>query len=567
MRKILLSIISLFSLATVVLAQQMTSGYGNINEALKAHSSAKFTLSPAEQRAYGVMSDVGLQSRVTLNSNPVFMQITNVKPDSAAQQLSAVGYIGIAGADTEGDFLPYEGNGSTDYRVGAFGEYATKHSGTLAGHIQYARGKHRNIGWSAMRLPELYLPYISTDSCGGDFKFDSYYAEGSYAFDLNGWTLGAKASFYGEQSYRLTDPRALNNTTWLRFNAGVGKYIGRHLLMFDAGYGRNKQHMQLRYWRPGQQDRFFVCYGFGLYDTRQSAVSFGKSRMYYVDELNMRMQYLSPQDKPVSLYASFGYTHDHMETEESDIYNLYESNTNVLSPQLMLTYSPCRSWTFRFAASVELQRRNGYENIIEEYLADVDYNSYDFRVIDSQQNYKRDVTDVLLAVSAAHRMGSVEVTLQGGLATNRYDEKYNGGIYSIQVSTCTPHVKAILGWHGKRDAIDFCMLYAHQGVGTHLYDVTMQNTKIKHLDFQHAFAPYAYRAADCNQFAMELTWRHKIGKMWVGLGGDLCVTNGNRVSDAVYSGNIGFDSTAPMLSAEAGKHKERYGSLKAFVAF
>jgi hypothetical protein len=164
-------------------------------------------------------------------------------------------------------------------------------------------------------------------------------------------------------------------------------------------------------------------------------------------------------------------------------------------------------------------------------------------------------------------MGSVEVALQGGLATNRYDEKYNGGIYRIQVSTCTPHVKVILGWHGKRDAIDFSMLYAHQGVGTHLYDVTMQNTKIKHLDFQHAFAPYAYRAADCNQFAMELTWRHKIGKMWVGLGGDLCVTNGNRVSDAVYSGNIGFDSTAPMLSAEAGKHKERYGSLKAFVAF
>lgn len=567
MKKYFLSTILSFAIAYTANAQHEFLGYKTASEALKAQSSAMLALSPAEQRASGTLSDVDLHANTTLNSNPAYMQIRNAKADTAIHQLSAAGYAGVSGSDTDGDFLPYEGNGSTDYRIGAFGEYATKNSGTLAGHIQYARGKHRNIGWSAMRLPELYLPYISTDSCGGDFQFDSYYAEGSYAFGLDGWNLGAKASFYGEQSYRLTDPRALNNTTWLRFNAGVGKNVGKHLLMFDAGYGRNKQHMQLRYWRPGQQDRFFVCYGFGLYDTRQSAVSFGKSRMYYVDELNMRMQYLSPQDKMLRLYLSIGYTHDHMETEESDIYNLYESKTSVITPQLMLTYSPCSSWTFRLAASAELQSRNGYENIIEEYLADVDYNTYDFRVIDSQQNYKRDITDVLLAVSAARRIGSVEVTLQGGLATNRYEEKYNGDIYRIKVATNTPHVKAIIDWQGKRDAIDFSMQHARQRVGSHLYDVTMQNTKIKHLDFQHAFAPYAYRAADCNKFAMELTWRHRMGKMWVGLGGDLCIINGNRVSDAVYSGSIGFDSTAPMLSAEAGKHNERYGSLKAFVVF
>ncbi|MGV2541756.1 hypothetical protein FO502_20695, partial [Bacillus pumilus] len=105
----------------------------------------------------------------------------------------------------------------------------------LSGRIQYAQGKHRNIGSSAMRLPELYFPYISTDSCGGDFKFDTYFAEGNYAFTLGKWTLGAKASFYGEQAYRPTDPRALNNTTWLRFNAGVARQIGRNLLLFDAG--------------------------------------------------------------------------------------------------------------------------------------------------------------------------------------------------------------------------------------------------------------------------------------------------------------------------------------------
>ncbi|MBR2242850.1 MAG: hypothetical protein IJ885_06400 [Prevotella sp.] len=523
-------------------------------------------LSPYEDRYHTVNADFTLVSNKMLYANPAFTQWHN-QTDSTLQQGNAIVYAGLTGGDSKGDFIPYEGKGSADYRMGAYGEYTTSRSGVLSGSIQYAQGKHRDIGWSAMRLPELYFPYISTDSCGGDFKFDTYYAEGSYAFTLKEWTLGVKGSFYGEQAYRLTDPRALNNTTWLRFNAGVARQVEQHLLMADAGYGRNKQHMQLRYWRPGQQDRFFVCYGFGLYDTRQSAVSFGKSRMYYIDEYNARIQYLSPREKAFRLHASIAYSYQHMKTEESDIYNLYESRSHQLSPLIRVTYHTQSDWCFELAAMADIMMRKGYENIIEEYLIDKSNNIYDFRTIDTRQNYIRNTGKYSAALKASKRMGSIEMSLQGGTSLDGYEEKYKTNDYLIKVQTMTPHVKVGLNWQGNHDELFISMLYAHQGVESNDYKVSFPNQPIAHLDFQHAFAPYAFRCAEVNKVATAITWQHQLKKMSVGMNAELYWVNGYRKNEVAYNGSIGFPSTAPMISTTPDKHQERWAELTAIVTF
>ena len=523
-------------------------------------------LSPQEERYLAANIDISLAAEKSLYANPAFTEWRN-RADTAWNRRTAIVYAGLAGADSKGDFIPYEGNGSNDYRVGAYGEYTTPHSGTLSGSILYAQGKHRNIGWSAMRQPELYLPYISTDSCGGDFKFDAYYAEGNYAFTLKGWTFGVKGSFCGEQAYRLTDPRALNNTTWLRFNAGAARQMGHHLLMLDAGYGRNKQHMQLRYWRPGQQDRFFVCYGFGLYDTRQSAVSFGKSRMYYVDEFKARMQYLSPQDKPIRIHTSLAYISQHMETEESDIYNLYESRIHQLSPMLRLVYDSQNDWRFELMAAGDIVQRKGYENIIEEYLIDKQNNIYDFRIIDTRHNYSRNTSDLTAAMKACKRIGKILMGLQTGVTTNDYGEKYASSNYRIKVQTLTPHIALSAEWQTTKDNIDVSLLYAHQHVKTNDYDVSMQNQQIPHLDFQHAFAPYAFRAANLDKLAANVTWQHQLKKMAIGLNGKLYVADGYRKENVAYTATVGFPSTAPIISTVPDKHMEQWGSVSAFVTF
>ena len=107
------------------------------------------TLSPQEDGYNATNTDISLNSVRTLYANPIFTEWRK-STDSINSQHNAIVYAGVAGADSKGDFIPYEGNGSTDYRIGAYGEYSLQQSGTLSGCIQYSQGKHRNIGWSAM---------------------------------------------------------------------------------------------------------------------------------------------------------------------------------------------------------------------------------------------------------------------------------------------------------------------------------------------------------------------------------------------------------------------------------
>lgn len=514
-------------------------------------------------------------SLLTILSLPLHAERYNLVWTDARQLLgdscAAIVYAGISGEEAEGDFMHYEGSGNTEYRMGGYGTYTTKQSGTLSGHIQYARGKDRGIGWSAMRLPELYLPYISTDSCGGDFTYDRYYAEGAYELPRMGaYTIDVRASFFGEEAWRLHDPRALNNTTWLRFNAGVKAATKVGDVYLNLGYGRNKQHEQLRYWRPGQQDRFFVCYGFGLYDTRQSGVSFGKARMYYINEFNARLAYTSPEEKPLHVTASLGYARQHLETEESDIRCLYEASTNVLTPSVEVEYKrkDC-PWQLRLSADARLLTRLGYENIIEEYLADVDYNTYDIRIIDSQQNYRRTNNTAAAALEVRrHICGRrAAVALEGGITARGFEEKYSLGGYSIKVNTSMPHVKGSVFLHSSRDEASLSVFYGRQTVGTHKYDVTMQNAKMKYLDFQLAFAPYAYRAADFSRTSVSATYSHRFSRITAGITGTVTFDRGRRADDVAYTGTPGFKSSAPMIQALPDRHNLDSGSLTLFLMF
>ena len=99
------------------------------------------------------------------------------------------------------------------------------------------------------------------------------------------------------------------------------------------------------------------------------------------------------------------------------------------------------------------------------------------------------------------------------------------------------------------------------------YNVSFQNQQIAQLDFQHAFAPYAFRCAELDKVTASVTWQHRMKKMDVGLNAKLYLANGRRKDDVSYSEAIGFPSTAPMIRATPDKHQEHWASLTAFVSF
>lgn len=65
----------------------------------------------------------------------------------------------------------------------------------------------------------------------------------------------------------------------------------------------------------------------------------------------------------------------------------------------------------------------------------------------------------------------------------------------------------------------------------------------------------------------DITWQHQLKKMAIGLNAKVYVVGGKRKQDATYTGSIGFQSTAPMISTVPDKHDGHWGSLTAFVTF
>lgn len=527
------------------------------------------TLSPSETRYNSRAMDMDLRKHRQMYANPAFYRLAQEKDGllSNGKYRSSVSAV-YSNGKTEGDFLPYEGNAFEDVRFMGGGEYSLRSVGKLFGSVQYARGIHKNIGWSAMRYPELYLPYISTDSTGGDYHFEDYQVEGGYAFTLAKWHVGVCGSFHGEQAYRVTDPRALNNTTWLNIGLGIARSFDGHTVMFKGGLGRNKQHVSLRYWRPGQQDRFFVCYGFGLYDVRQSAVLFGYSRMYYINEINTGLTYHSPVGHPFSLYATIGYDHLHMKTEETDIQDLYFSRTHILSPTLRLDWKPASSFLVSLLLESKINMRKGYENIFEEYLVDAENNIYDFRLIDTQQKYRHDKTEGLAQIRLRYRLNpSHSFGIHGGVFYFMRKEEYKGKKYSVKNTSLCPHGKLDYRFEHKRAELELAFFYGKQFGIQNAYNVDMNNQSIKHLDFQHAFAPYAYYNSDFALVGFNATYVHHFSKFGLGITIKFMHTGGERNQHTAYTHKIGFASSAPMINAFPDKHNEQWGSAALFFVF
>lgn len=527
-------------------------------------------LSPAEMRYDRLAIDADIRRMRLCYANPAYRHLLP-ETDSTVFTPRSIVLLNVADGHMDGDFLPYEGRAFSDIGLNGGGEYTPRSGGgTLFGSVRYARGGHEGIGWSAMRDPERYLPYISTDSTGGDFRFERYAVEGGYAFPLAGWSVGLRGVFSGEQAHRLTDPRALTNTTELRADVGLARRFGAgHLLMLQGSIGRHKQHISLRYWRPAQQDRFFVTYGFGLYDVHQSAVLFGYSRMYYASEHTASIVYRSPDARPLGLTLGLGYTYQSTETEESRYtLNLYGSRTHRLTPTVDLRWQAAPHLTLSLLVEADLSRRQGLENIYEQYLADEAHHVYDYRLIDTRRRYACSRSENLMRAGFSFcpaRDYTFGLSL-GSLFTARR-ETYRGEPYEIRNVSALPHL--VLDFHRDRarSTLDLSLVGGRSLPIGDRYCVDIANRTVQHLDFQHAFAPYAYRAAMFTTVQMTATYLCKFRGYAVGATLRFLLTRGRRSPDATYNGEIGFASSAPMVTPTPDRHDEHWAGASVFVMF
>lgn len=526
------------------------------------------SLSPSESRWTEVASSIDSRITSSLRLHPVYHAMMNAGNDSSLLKQNIV-LTSFGKGKTNGDFLPYEGKANKDWRLFGHGCHNFGKHGTLYGTIQYARGTHKEISWSAMRFPELYWPYTLTDSTGGDSHFEYYGIEGGYGVKLRKVYFGVIAQFDGELAHRMTDPRLKNNTTFLQlgFDAGYISPKG-HRLMAEAKYLRNKEHESDSYWRPGEQQRFFTLYGFGLYDNKRSTVSGGRSRMYYINGFKSHLSYASPTEKKLCTTINLGWNINKMDAEESDFTSPYGSRTTTLTPQIEFKWKINENNVVSLLSDNNLEKRLGYERVFEKYVTNSATSTYDYRQIAENQYYSLSSRHGLNAVRYAFSFGKHN-TLGFQYGVGYFCRKEKNSFYDFSVVNknivLLPRIDYKLS--AKKHELSACFNWGRQKVRLHEYDVDIKTSSIQHLDFQTCFAPYAYYASEYDLIAADLTYVYNFNKFGLGLRLKYMNISGNRLDDVEYTKEIGFNSICPMISPQSDIHDEHWLNGTLFVLF
>ena len=478
--------------------------------------------------------------------------------------------VNYAGASLPNDFHIFEGNNFNNYSVNASGVIHKEKIGTLYGSAEYARGLDKSIGWSSIRHFDTYAPYLSSDSIGGNVNWEMYAIKGGYGFSLNDrWSLGAQFSFKGEQAYRLTDPRLINTTSWLNFDVSAS-YSSSHKqqLLFTLGYERNKQYLTERYWMPGLQDRFFHAYGFGMYNDMYSRVSFGYSRMHYIQGFNARIAYIQPLENNSHIITSIETSYKDLKTEETSILNLYRSKTIQLNPSL--EYQLKRgAFSLTVNAEAEFRIRTGYENIYDQIIIDKPNNIYDYRLISTRQNYNALNKGGLIQIKPSYNF-SQNHTLSAIVGSHYFmrEEEYKSKLHHVANQWIEPHAGVGYEYYNNKSTLDISIIYSQKTPIDNIYKVSLATTdEIEYLDFQHAFNPYAFYANEYDALRLNLCYIHNFNQFAVGLRAQAMLCKGQRLEDAVYNNKIGFESSAPTISPTPDNYIERWGKVTLFVSF
>lgn len=283
-----------------------------------------------------------------------------------------------------GFYTPYEGRDTYAARLEGVGNADLGSWGRLSGRILYARGGESNLGYSSIRNADFYLPYLVADSSGGDYHHEQYAAFGAYTLRRGNTELGATLAYAGEMAYRYTDPRAANTSGSLQPGIAFTLHSGLGRSSLALQYLYHRQYLNLWLWRPEQQDKFFLTYGFGMVDVKHTPIFFGTSRMNYLNGWKLdAIHETTLQGEGSEWLIAASYMGYFFRAEESSAVGLFGHLNH--REQLRLHWHN-RQWQLAFEG--EATQRGGREYIYaEEHLEDMHASVYDRVVIDVSKEY------------------------------------------------------------------------------------------------------------------------------------------------------------------------------------
>ena len=429
----------------------------------------------------------------------------------------------------EGDYLPYEGQEFRDFSVRADG-YKQGDRATFFARIGFTAGGNDNVGWSALRNPGLYWPYIVADSTGGDFRYEKYDLMCGYSFRLGRFDLGMSGEYTGDFAFRQNDPRIEDISTWLTFKAGAAYAFRRHVIALNAEFMHHRQHADVKHFRTGQFAGFFIEYGFGMFDYIFSPIFNSMEQRQHINAYGVNLTFNSDPSRALRLNLLLGYGRETMKTEENNYkVNLYRAPANTFDADLGILWND-RRWGAEFLVKAAYEDKKGTENIFERYISSSQdgVDVYDFRKIGEQNRYGMKRLDGSAELKVSRFLGRhYTVSLLGGVGYMMREETYKDHDYLIRNVLLTPSLGIGARYSGEKFDVELRGCWSHRTVPESRYEVGVDLEK--NTEFQHAFTTYAYYANTAELYTAELTVARHFRFGTFGLRGQMLCGRGNRI--------------------------------------
>lgn len=448
--------------------------------------------SSALQRRYEEVSPV---IRDAL-SKALYTIPTEISTDTTYAKIGLLGHY----LSQSGVRAPYEGARVSAGRLVASGLVDFKHAGRLKGYVALGMGYEGETGYSAIRHPDYYLPYLVADTSGGNFRYEHYIAGALYALRRNASELGAGLHFAGEIAYKYEDPRVYNTTGTLQATLGYKHHLSTLELSATLHGLYHRKYMHLWLWRPAQQDKFPLTYGFGMVDVQNTRIFFGTSRMHYIGggaiDLLLRSKQRDVAQPAYTLLLS--YQLYRMRTEESSSIGLFGHWNHHL--RLLGSLQRGR-WSFALAGT--MLHRLGTEYIYATHQPDDEHLTIvDLRLIGQRQTYGLQEYDAQMQGRYAIPLSSRhQIALSLGCGYRLHQERYTGLPNQIAYSFVRPWAGCDYSY---RDRLYSALSVAYRQPLTSSYIV--ERGYKDQLDYQLAYLPLIAQLKS----SIELRWHNEL---------------------------------------------------------
>lgn len=470
----------------------------------------------------------------------------------------------------KGDYLPYQGKEFSDATLSANG-YIKSSNATLYGKASFTTGKDAKYDWNSLRYAEEYWPYITCDSTGGDYKYETYRILGAYSFRVRKLFMGVSGEYTGDFAYRQNDPRSENVTSWLTLKYGVSVPLAGNTLAFGAKWTNHHQHLDLDFFRSGQFAGFFYEYGFGMFDYVHSPIFNNMELIMHGNEFGVNASFSTNPSCSLRQNVWLEYNRRLIKSEEETYkINLFQTTTSDYRLNYSLLYSGHR-FGLGWFTNADVSSRDGQENLFERSVVSVvdNVDIYDYTKVGKQNRYTLLAADVQSSIKASCFLSRATVSLLAGARYYRRCEKYSDRNFEILNSNVTPMAGIQFESVSRLCNIDVKGTYGRVCDLDHKYTVGVNLAK--HTEFQHAFTPYAYNAYEGNIYTVTATLSHQFSFATLGVRCLMLVQQAHRLGDVEYSSER-YNASNPVLQRQTisltpDKHNAAYGRITLFATF